>query len=243
MDKLKTILTAFLVFIAGQAVFSQHMKVGFGLVDEQRWFASQISLDTLIGYEQTNGSTGYLMPFVSYQYPVSEKIQLNIGVQYHESRIAFAVEYISDSWPDHIPSIGKGWGTATRNIEFPLGGSYQLISSKKVKLLLNLSAVPVFAIQDFEKLEIEPQGIDWTQEVIDVLNASQTIPKSFYMNFQYGLSLEYKNFGLTLFRTNNINRSISDGYNLYGQDYTYQRRTQSTRLGLYYRFQFKKEKE
>jgi hypothetical protein len=243
MNKIKVILAACLFLIVGQAVFSQSLKVGFGLIDEQRRFASQISLDTLIGYEQTNGSTDYPMPFISYQYPVSEKIQLNIGIQYHVSIIAFAVEYTSDSWPDHIPSIGKGWGTATRNIEIPLGGSYQLIGSEKVKLLLDLSAVPVFAIQDFEKLEVEPQGIDWTQEVIDVLNASETIPKSFYMNFQYGLSLEYKRFGLTLFRTNNINRSISNGYNLYGQDYTYERRTQSTRLGLYYRFEFKKEKE
>ncbi len=66
MVKVKFLLTACLVLIAGQAVFSQSFKVGFGLVDEQRWFASQISLDTLIGYEQTNGSTDYPMPFLSY---------------------------------------------------------------------------------------------------------------------------------------------------------------------------------
>jgi hypothetical protein len=240
MAKSKLFLTACLVIVAGQVVFSQSLKVGFGLIDEQRRFASQISLDTLIGYEQTNGSTGYPMPFIHFQYPVSEKLQLNVGVQYHESRIAFAVEYTSDSWPDHIPSIGKGWGTSTRNIEVPLGGSYRLIGSDKVKLFLDLSLSPVFAIQNFEKLQIEPQGIDWSQEVIDALNASETIPKSFYMNYQYGLSLEYKRFGLTLFRTGNINSSISKGYQLYGEDYTYRRRTNTTRLALYYRFDFGK---
>ena len=66
MVKVKFLLTACLVLFAGQAVFSQSLKVVFGLIDEQRRFASQISMDTLIGYEQTNGSTDYPMPFLSY---------------------------------------------------------------------------------------------------------------------------------------------------------------------------------
>lgn len=110
-----------------------------------------------------------------------------------------------------------------------------------MKLFLDFSVSPVFGIQNFEKLEVEPQGIDWTQEVIDALNAAETIPKSFYMNYQYGLSLEYKRFGLTLFRTANLNSSISNNYWLYGEDYTYKRRTKTTRLALYYRFDFGKD--
>lgn len=108
---------------------------------------------------------------------------------------------------------------------------------------MDLNASPVFAIQDFQKLELEPQGIDWTQEVIDALNAAETIPKSFYMNYQYGISVEYKRFGLTLFRTANMNRSISNNYRLYDQEYNYLRRTQSTRLGVYYSIGLKKDKQ
>lgn len=226
--------------MTSHTVLSQSLKVGFGLVDERRWSASQIQMDTLVGYEQTNFSTSDPMPFVSFQYPISEKFHLNLGVQYYRTGIAFAVEYTSETWPDYFPSMGKGWGTAIRNIEVPIGVSYRVIGSEKFKVYLDLNASPVFAIQDFRKLELEPQGIDWTQEVIDALNAAETIPKSIYMNYQYGLSVEYKRIGLTYIRSANMNRSISNGYTLYGQEYNYMRRTQTNRLGIYYAFGLKK---
>ncbi len=182
------------------------------------------------------------MPFVSFQYPISDKFHLNLGVQYYRTGIAFAVEYTSETWPDYFPSMGKGWGTVMRNIEVPIGLSYQVIGSEKFKLYLDLNASPVFAIQDFRKLELEPQGIYWTQEVIDALNAAETIPKFFYLNCQYGLSVEYKRLGLTFIRTANLNHSISNGYTLYDQEYNYMRRTQSSRLGNYNAFGLKKEK-
>ncbi|WP_113922072.1 hypothetical protein [Cognataquiflexum aquatile] len=243
MGKLKPIWIACLVLFASQAVFSQSLKVGFGLVDERRWSASQIQMDTLVGYEQTNFSTAYPMPFVSVQYPISNKWLFNLGVQYYVSSIAFAVEYTSETWPDYFPSMGKGWGTVMRNIEVPIGLSYRIIGLEKLKVYLDLNASPVFAIQDFRKLELEPQGLDWTQEVIDALNAAETIPKSFYMNYQYGISVEYKRIGLTFIRSANMNRSISNGYTLYGQEYNYMRRTQTNRLGIYYSFGLKKDKE
>lgn len=241
MGKLKILIAVCSVYFTGQTVFGQSLKFGFGLVDEQRQSASMIRMDTLVGYEQTNFSTSDPMPFISFQYPISNRLLLNLGVQYYVSTIAFAVEYTSETWPEFITSLGKGWGTGMRNIEIPIGGSYKLIRSDKFNLYLDLNASPVFAIQNFEKLEIEPQGIDWTQEIIDALNAVETVPKSFYMNYQYGLSVEYKRFGLTLFRTANMNRSIANDYSLYGQEYNYLRRTQSTRLGIYYSIGLKKE--
>lgn len=241
MDRLKFIITACLVFFTTQAVFSQSLKVGFGIVDERRSSASQIVMDTVRGYEQTNFSTSDPMPFVSFQYPVTDRFQMNIGVQYYKSSIAFAVDYTSETFPDFINSLGKGWGTAMRNFEFPIGGSYRLLKKNNFRIQMDLSIVPVWSIQDFEKLDIEPEGIDWTQPVIDALNASETIPKAFYMNYQYGLSVEYKRFGLTLFKTANVDRSISNGYTLYDQTYNFQRRTRSTRIGLYYSFGLKKK--
>jgi hypothetical protein len=243
MDRVKLIFTVCLVLITGQTLVGQSLRVGFGLVDERRSFVSQIQTDTLVGYEQTNFSTSDPMPFVSFHYPVSDRFSMNIGLQYFRSSIAFAVEFTSESWPDYFPSIGKGWGTTMQNFEVPIGVSYKLIRTEKFKVFLDLNAAPVFAFQDFRKLEIEPQGLDWTQEVIDALNAVETIPKAFHMNYQYGISVEYKRFGLTLFRTANMNRSISNNYTLYDQEYGYKRRTQSTRLGIYYSIGLKKEKE
>lgn len=243
MDKLKIILTAFLVFFAGEAVFSQSLKVGFGLVDERVSNGTFIRIDTVTVYEQTNYSTSDPMPFIKFDYPISDRFSGNFGFQFHKKAIALAVEYRSDSWPDNIRSIGKGGGTGMYLLEFPFGGSYKLIDKGDFNLLFDLSASPVWVIGDPIPLNVEPKGIDWTQEIIDALNASETIPKSFYMNYQYGLSVEYKRFGLTLFRTNNFNRSISNGYTLYDQRYKFPRRTRSTRVALYYSFGLKKEKE
>lgn len=243
MDRVNLIFTVCLVLITGQTLVGQSLRVGFGLVDERRSSISQIQMDTLVGYEQTNVTTSDPMPFVSFQYPIFNKWLLNVGVQYYMTRISFDVQYTSETWPDYFPPIGKGWGTAMRNFEVPIGVSYKLIRTEKFKVFLDLNAAPVFAFQDFRKLEIKPQGIDWTQEVIDALNAVETIPKPFHMNYQYGVSVEYKRFGLTLFRTANMNRSISNNYTLYDQEYGYKRRTQSTRLGIYYSIGLKKEKE
>ncbi|MFC3417405.1 hypothetical protein [Algoriphagus hitonicola] len=236
MGRLKFILIACLAFLAGHAVFSQDLKVGFGLVDERVSNGTFIEIDTVSVYEQTNYSTSDPMPYVRFDYPFSDRFSGNIGFQFHKKAIALAVEYTSETWSDPLQSLGKGGGTGMYLLEFPIGGSYKLIDKEHFDLMVDLSAVPVWVLPDPIPLNVEPQGIDWTQEIIDALNAAQTIPKSFYMNYQYGLSAEYKRFGLTLFRTANMNRSISNGYTLYGQQYNFPRRTRSTRIGLYYTF-------
>lgn len=238
MNKIKVILVVCLFLILGHAVFSQSLRVGFGLVDERVSNGTFIRIDTLTVYEQTNYSTSDPMPFIRFDYPISDRVSGNIGFQFHKKAIPLAVEYTMDRYTKF--NLSKGGGTGMFLLEFPIGGSYKLIDKGKFNLSIDLSAVPVWVVLDPIPLDVSNEG-DWTQEVIDVLNASETIPKSFYMNYQYGISMEYKRFGLTLFRAVNINRSISDGYTLYDEEYNFPRRTRSTRLGLYYSFGLKKK--
>ncbi len=105
-----------------------------------------------------------------------------------------------------------------------------------------MALVPVWTITKVNKLTEVPEGVDWSQEVVDAMHAVETIPKSFYSNYQYGLSVEYGKFELSLYQSANLNNSISDGYSLYDTIYPFQRRIRSTRIGLYYSLGLSKNK-
>jgi hypothetical protein len=223
--------------------FGQALKIGIASVKESSFSNSVVQIDSVAAFEQTQRGETYLMPFIKSEWPLSERFYFSFGVQYYRSYLSLAARYTSESFPKNIPFISKGRSTTTNNFEFPLGFSYLLVKKNQVRIFLELSAVPVWSIQSFTPLDIDvPQGIDWTQEILDVINAVETIPNPFYMNYQYGVSMEYKRFGLTLFRTANMSRSISNDYQLYDQEYNFQRRIRSTRIGLYYSFGLKKEK-
>lgn len=237
----------FLIFIflgLSFGSFGQKLRLGFGLVNEKSFSNSVVQIDSVLVFEDIRQETSDLMPFVKIELPISERFYSTFGVQFYKSYVSLIAKYTSESYPEHIPFITKGWGTSIYNLEFPVGVSYLLVQKNQFKIFLELSAVPVWSIQDFEPFDLEvPQGIDWTQEILDVINAVETIPDPFYMNYQYGISVEYKRFGLTLFRTANMSRSISTDYQLYGQNYNFQRRIRSTRIGLYYSFGMQKKEK
>ncbi|MHA7128206.1 hypothetical protein [Algoriphagus namhaensis] len=110
-----------------------------------------------------------------------------------------------------------------------------------LKWRLTAGFVPVWSSTGFTRISDVPEGPDWSQEVVDALNAAETIPNSFYMNYQYGLSLGYGRFELSVFQSANLSRSISDGYTLNDTTYPFDRRIRSTRIGLFYTFDIKKE--
>ena len=222
----------------------QNLKFGIATGQEYSFSNSVVQIDSVSVFEQTEKGDYFLIPFIKIEWPLSERFRSSFGVQYYRSYLSLTAKYTSESFPKHIPFITKGGLTTTYNFEFPVGISYVLVKKNQFRVFLELSAVPVWSIQDFEPFDLEvPQGIDWTQEILDVINAVETIPNSFYMNYQYGVSMEYKRFGLTLFQSENMSRSISTDYQLYDQSYNFQRRIQSTRIGLYYSFGLKKEKK
>ncbi|GMQ26988.1 hypothetical protein Aoki45_36710 [Algoriphagus sp. oki45] len=222
----------------------QNLKFGIATGREYSFSNSVVQIDSVSVFEQTEKGDYFLIPSFKIEWALSERFRSSFGVQYYRSYLSLLARYTSESFPKHSPIITKGGLTTTYNFEFPVGISYVLVKKNQFKLILELAAVPVWSIQDFEPFKLEvPQGIDWTQEILDVINAVETIPNPFYMNYQYGISMEYKRFGLTLFRSENMSRSISTDYELYGQSYNFQRRIQSTRLGLYYSLGLKKEKD
>ncbi len=224
--------------------FGQNLKIGIASIKESSFSNSVVQIDSVSVFEQTQKGDDYLMPFVKVVWPLTERFYSSLGLQFYQSFISLTAKYTSTSFPRHIPFISKGGATTTYNFEFPLGLSYLLVKKNQLRVFLELSAVPVFAIQKFTPFPVYEGlfGLDWTQEIVDVLDAVETIPEPFYVNYQYGLSAEYKRFGLTVYNAENMSQSISSDYRLYDQKYDFKRSIRSTRLGLYYSFGLKKGK-
>jgi len=125
----------------------------------------------------------------------------------------------------------------------PIMIDFKVVDFKGLTLNLVGGLVPVWSIPNRTLMNYVPDNIDWSQEIVDALNAAETIPRNFYLNYSFGLALEYGRFGTYFSRYHNLQRSISKGYTLYGTTYPFQRRISSSRFGLYYRFDIGKKKQ
>ncbi|WP_113922073.1 hypothetical protein [Cognataquiflexum aquatile] len=217
--------------------YSQEFRVGVGIVNEQMLSNSEITTqDGLIISEENKFPTSIESFYVGYAYSFSPKFKANIGLQNTYNNIALFVQV-------PLPISTKIRTVRNNNFEFPIEVSYVLFKKEKFNFKLRGGLVPVWSVSRSLQMTEVPEGPDWSQEVVDALNAAETIPKSFYMNYQYGLALSYGRLEFSLFQSANLSRSISNGYTLNGTTYPFDRRISSTRIGLYYSIWLKKEKE
>jgi hypothetical protein len=221
--------------------FSQNLRVGIANIYEEKFsFAEIITLDGIIISEGNKVSTSSESLFLGYEYTLSDKFKVSQGFQYSYNSISLMVDVpLPDDFPTRYSS--KFQTISIDNFEFPLEVSFVLFETGKVGWKIRAGMVPVISSSSITKYEEVPEGPDWSTEAVDALNAAETIPKSFYMNYQYGLGVEYGKFELSLFQSANLSRSISQGYTLYGNTYPFDRRIRSTRIGLFYSFGLKKK--
>jgi hypothetical protein len=237
----KVILFIFLILPG--LTFSQKLRVGIGSVSEVAYNISEVSIGDLSIYEgNQKNKDSRLSSYLGYEQSLSDRFTGSIGIQYYQSFTSLHVKVPIPNFPA-VPYSIKGRSVSQRNFEFPLEISYNLFETGRVKWKIKGGVVPVWSFSRSSRLTEVPEGPDWSQEVVDALNAAETIPKSFYINYQYGLGLGYGRFELSLFQSANLSNSISNGYTLNGTTYPFERRIRSTRLGLYYSFGLKKEKE
>lgn len=221
--------------------FTQEFRVGIAAVNERKFNISEISTQNgLIIWEGNMAPTLTESIYLGYTKSFSSKLKTTIGFQYTYNFMSLMVKVPFPDFPQD-PFSTKVKPVSLRNFEFPLEVSYDLFQTGQVKWKLRGGLVPVWNSSRSSRLEEIPEGPDWSQEVVDALNAAETIPKSFYMNYQYGLGLGYGRFELSIFQSANLSNSISNGYTLYGTTYPFDRRIRSTRIGLYYSFGLKKK--
>ncbi len=219
--------------------YSQKIRVGIAYVHENKFSVSQVNLPNGIVVSEGNKfPVSSEAPYLGYEFSLSERLKANVGVQYNFDYISLRVDVPP---PPKFPfSTTKYQSVSNHNLEFPLELSYTVLEIGRIKWKLRGGVVPVFTISTSNELTEVPEGPDWSQEVVDALNAAETIPKSFYFNYQYGMALEYRRFELSVFNSANLSSSVSDGYTLNGTTYSFDRRIRSTRIGLYYTFGLKK---
>lgn len=234
-------LILFILFVLPSLSYSQKFRIGIGLVGEVAYNISEVSVGGLSIFEgNQKNKDSRLSPYLGYEQFLSDRITASIGIQYYQSFTSLQVKVPFPDFPPMPYSI-KGRSVSHRNFEFPLEVSYDLFETGKIKWKLRGGLVPVWNSSRFSRLGEVPEGPDWSQEVVDALNAAGTIPKSFYINYQYGLGLAYRRFELSIFQSANLSNSISNGYTLYGTTYSFDRRIRSTRIGIYYSFGLKKK--
>ena len=223
--------------------YSQEFRAGVGIVNEEIFSISEITTpDGLIISEGNKFPTSTESFHFGYVYAFSPRFEANVGIQNTYNSISLFVWVpLPPGFP--LPYSNKIMNIRNRNLELPLELSYALFKKGKFEVKVRGGVVPVWSSTRSNRIEEVPEGLDWSQEVVDALNAAETIPKSFYMNYQYGMGFSYGRFELSLFQSANLNRSISNGYTLNGTTYPFDRRIRSTRIGLFYSFGLKKDKE
>ena len=239
---IKKVIT-FILLVLPVLGFSQKFRAGVGIVNEEMFSISEITTpDGLIISEGNKFPTSIESFYFGYVYAFSPRFEANVGIQNTYNSISLFVRVpVPYDFPD--PYVLKIMNIRNRNFEFPLELSYAFFKKGKFEGKIRGGIVPVWTRNNPNKYDEVPYGLSWSQEVVDALNAAETIPKSFYMNYQYGLGFSYGRFELSLFQSANLSRSISNGYTLNGTTYPFDRRIRSTRIGLFYSFGLKKDKE
>ncbi|WP_146613721.1 hypothetical protein [Algoriphagus yeomjeoni] len=212
--------------------WSQEFKVGMGIVSgEEKFNNSLIEIDTLSVYEgNLRAEEPRLMLYVQYAHSCGSRFKGTIGAQYYKSYASIFVTTPIEGVPIDSKKVTS---LRSNNFEFPIGGSLNLFDINLLKFNLIAGIVPVFSFSSSPHFDEIPDGIDWTQEIVDALNAVETIPKKYHTNYLYGFSLEYWRMGLAFTRNHNFS-SISNDYILYGESYSFERKTISNRVTLYY---------
>ncbi|MFC5624223.1 hypothetical protein [Algoriphagus winogradskyi] len=220
------------VFLIPLLACSQEFKVGFGIVsNEEKFNNSYIQIDALAIYEgNLRNSDARLMPYVQYAHSFGSRFKGTIEAQYYKSYASIFATTPIEGFPIDSKKVIS---YVSRNLELPIGGSLNLFGFNLLKFNLIAGIVPVFSFSSSPHFDKIPDGIDWTQEVVDALNAVETISKKYHTNYLYGFSLEYWRLGLAFTRNHNFS-SISNDYRLYGKSYSFERKTISNRITLYY---------
>ncbi|TXE06965.1 hypothetical protein [Algoriphagus aquimarinus] len=220
------------VFLIPLLACSQELKVGFGIVSsEEKFNNSYIQIDTLSVFEgNLYAEEPRLMPYVQYAHSLGKNFQATIGAQYFKSYATIIVTAPLQGLPFNSRKVTS---FVSKNLEIPIGASFKVFDINRLKFNVIGAIVPVISFSSTPQFEEIPDGIDWTQEIVDALNAVETIPKKYHTNYQYGFSLEYWRLGFSFTRSHNFS-SISNDYTLYGESYDFERKIISNRLTLYY---------
>lgn len=222
--------------------YSQKFRIGIGLSDEEVFNNTQLFFGDLTIFEGNQKSFDpILLPYLGYELPLSKSFSAQFGMQYSRSGLSLVVNKPVLGVPN-LTETGKIRSVISRNLEFPVELTFNILQTNLIKWKLRGGLVPIWSSSHSYQMSEVPVGQDWSQEVVDALNAAETIPKSFYLNYQYGIAMEYKRLEICVFYSTSLTPSISEGYTLYDTTYLFDRRINSTRLVMVYSFRSKKER-
>jgi hypothetical protein len=85
-----------------------------------------------------------------------------------------------------------------------------------------------------DDFQAEPNSLDWTQGVADLMNIAHTVAKKRYVNYHFGISLNYKRFGLNVLMHRNLSQNLGKPLEYNNQKFQFRRNTASLRAIISY---------
>jgi hypothetical protein len=222
-----------LILLVGQFAFSQTIQFGAGTtLAEREYYPAVAKIDSVVAFRRDYYGGGTITPFVRFLIPVYGNFSVSGGVTYF--RNAAGLSAYKEFSPD-VQSAPKVTVAGVRSWEVPILFYYSLFPEGDLTLKLFAGVIPVFSKVKFDpRFNATDNPLDWPQEVADVLNQAGTLPKRFYMDYQYGGNITYKRFGLDVFIQQNLTSNVNNNLEIYGQSALFTRKTESLRFLLSY---------
>ncbi|MGB3181130.1 MAG: hypothetical protein WBB45_07050 [Cyclobacteriaceae bacterium] len=210
----------------------QELKFGIGMtMAEREYYPAIAQIDSVTIYNRDFYGGKQLLPFVRYVSPPLKNFTFSAGLTYFRNYTGMTAykQIGTDNY-----SAAKAVTVGIRSFEFPLLAHYSFFPDGDLTVKLFAGIIPVFSKIDFEPRFKAGNSLNWPQEVVDVMNKAGTLPKRFYMDYQYGGNITYKRFGLDVFIQQNLTKNINNNLEVYGQSALFTRKTESLRFLLSY---------
>ncbi|MGB3180463.1 MAG: hypothetical protein WBB45_03685 [Cyclobacteriaceae bacterium] len=229
---MKYIAALIFILTVGQTSYCQTVQFGAGFtLAEREYYPAVARIDSVVAFRRDYYGGGTITPFVRLIAPVYNHFSVSAGLTYFRNAAGLSA----------YKEIGQNSQSATkvtvagiRSLETPVLLHYSFFPDGDLTVKLFAGIIPVFSKIDFEPRFKAGNSLNWPQEVVDVMNKAGTLPKRFYMDYQYGGNITYKRFGLDVFIQQNLTKNINNNLEVYGQSTLFTRKTESLRFLLSY---------
>jgi hypothetical protein len=233
-------LTIFFSFYFLSSSFAQEINFTIGKRFESA-VSNSIFTDSIVFYEENRNAQYYPLG-IQYQMPLKGRLSIRAGTIFYMPGTDFAAykkEYCSQC-PGPVTKIT---GVSHPTLELPLLASYIFFKRRKWSANINLGISPAIRLKK-EAIKQVANPPDFEPEIAEILNAAPSTIKTSYINYRYGLQIQYDRFSLEAFLQQNLSRSVGESLQVWGNDYRFTRRTGSLSVHLSYAvFRWEKNEE
>jgi hypothetical protein len=190
--------------------------------------SSVIRMDSIVFFED-NLNRRYNPLGLNVNLPVSRRWDFQTGINFYRPSTNYGA-YVDDTCS--VCPVVKVTGVYYPTLEFPQMAGFHFFQSRNWKAVVLGGITPALRFIKKGSYHDASRYPDWSQEVADVLNAAPTTVKKAYVNYTYGLQIQYGRFTLRGMWQQNLSRNVANPLRVWDNQYHHVRRTGSLTLSL-----------